>query len=123
MEAGLQSLKLLQQPNFYQNLQNKTDFLLDPIKEYIKKNQLNACIQNLGSMFTLFFGKQKVRNLEDARECDQTLFAHFFRTMFDQGIYISPSQHEALFISAAHEEEHLERTQKAILDFLKTNMI
>lgn len=123
MEAGLQSLRIVQQPNFYQNLQRKTDFLLDPIKEYIKKNQLNACIQNVGSMFTLFFGKQKVRHLQDARDCDQHLFAHFFRTMFDQGIYISPSQHEALFISAVHEDDHLEKTQKAFLDFLRTNKI
>lgn len=119
MEAGLQSLRLLQRPGFYDELQRKTDRLLEPIKQKIQQKNLNACIQQVGSMFTLFFGKKKVNNLQDAIEVDSALFAQFFREMFDQGIYLPPSPHEAWFISDAHEDDHLDQTRDAILEFLE----
>nr|WP_237753526.1 hypothetical protein [Candidatus Protochlamydia amoebophila] len=72
-------------------------------------------------MFTLFFCKNRVRNLEDALKANTTFFAKFFRKLFDQGIYIPPSQHEAWFISQAHEESNLIKTQSAILTFLEEN--
>lgn len=122
MEAGLQSLRLLQRPGFYADLQRKTDRILEPIKARIAQKNWNACIQHSGSMFTIFFGKREVRNLQDALEVDQPLFAHFFRTMFEQGIYIPPSPHEAWFISDAHEEKHLDQTQENILNFMEENL-
>jgi len=73
-------------------------------------------------MFTLFFGKREVRNLEEAMEVDHQRFASFFRSMFDQGIYIPPSPHEAWFISAAHQDEHLDQTREAILAFMEENL-
>lgn len=122
MEAGLQSLRLLQRPGFYDELQRKTDRLLEPIKEKIRQKNLNACIQQVGSMFTLFFGKKKVNNLQDAMEVNSQLFAEFFRTMFDQGIYVPPSAHEAWFISDAHEDKHLDLTRDAVLNFLDSHL-
>lgn len=119
MEAGLQSLRLLQRPGFYEELQRKTDLLLDPIKKRIKDRGWNACIQQVGSMFTLFFGKKQVRHLQEALETDSQLYARFFRMLFDQGIYIPPSAHESWFISSAHEDQNIEKTQKAILAFLE----
>jgi glutamate-1-semialdehyde 2,1-aminomutase len=119
MEAGLQSLRLLQRSGFYDELQRKTNRLLEPIKAKIKKNNWNACIQQVGSMFTIFFGKEEVRNLQEAMEVDIPLFARFFRTMFEQGIYVPPSPHEAWFISDAHEEKHLDQTREAVLAFME----
>ncbi len=119
MEAGLQSLRLLQRPGFYEDLERKTAFLLDPIKERIKKKGWNACIQQVGSMFTLFLGTQQVRNLQEAMEVDGSLYARLFRTLFNQGIYVPPSPHEAWFISDAHEESHLDQTREAILAFME----
>ncbi len=119
MEAGLQSLRLLQRPGFYDDLQRKVDRLLEPIKARIKKKEWNACIQQVGSMFTFFFGKKQVRNLQEALEVDSALFARFFRTMFDQGIYIPPSPHEAWFISDAHEDKNLDQTREAVLAFME----
>lgn len=119
MEAGLQSLRLLQQPGFYEELARKTALLVDPIKAYIEENGWNACVQQSGSMFTLFFGKKQVRNLQEALETDTPLFARFFRTMFAKGIYVPPSAHEAWFISSVHEDQHLEKTRDAVLEFLE----
>lgn len=119
MEAGLQSLRLLQRPGFYEELQRKTARLLEPIKARIEEKKWNACIQQVGSMFTLFFGKRQVRNLQEAMEVDGQLYARFFRALFNQGIYIPPSPHEAWFISDAHEDQHLDKTREAILVFME----
>lgn len=119
MEAGLQSLLLLKRPGFYEELQRKTDRLLNPIRTKIEQKGWNACIQQVGSMFTLFFGRKKVNNLQEAMETDSRLFAEFFRSMFDQGIYIPPSAHEAWFVSDAHEDIHLDQTREAILAFME----
>ncbi len=119
MEAGLQSLRLLQQPGFYEELARKTALLVEPIKARIAEKGWNACVQQSGSMFTLFFGKKQVRNLQEALETDTSLFAHFFRTMFAKGIYVPPSAHEAWFISSVHEDRHLEKTRDAVLEFME----
>lgn len=118
MEAGLQSLRLLDKPDFYKNLRQKTDRFLEPIRKKILDKKLNACIQQEGSMFTIYFGRKEVRNLKEALEVDSPLFAKFFRYLFDHGVYIPPSPHEAWFISDAHEEKNLEYTRDAILKFL-----
>lgn len=119
MEAGLQTLRLLKRPSFYENLEEKVARLLDPIKEKIKNNDWNVCIQQVGSMFTIFFGAKEVRNLEEALSVDSQIYAQFFRTLFNQGIYIPPSPHEAWFISAVHEDQHLDYTKNAILSFME----
>jgi glutamate-1-semialdehyde 2,1-aminomutase len=119
MEAGLQSLRLLQQPGFYEELERKTALLVDPIRARIQEKGWQACVQRVGSIFTLFLGKNRVRNLQEALEVDAELFARLFRTLFEQGIYIPPLQHEAWFISAAHEDQHLEKTREAVLAFME----
>jgi glutamate-1-semialdehyde 2,1-aminomutase len=119
MEAGLQSLRLLQQPGFYETLQHKTNLLVFPIKQKIEEKGLNACIQQAGAMFTLFFGKKQVRHLADVRECHAERYAQLFRFLFKQGIYIPPSSYEAWFMSAAHQEKNLEKTAKAVIQFIE----
>ena len=123
MEAGLQSLRLLKAPGFYDALQKKVDRFLLPLEEAIQKNEWDMCIQKAGSMFTLFFGKKSVRNLKDAMEVDEKRFGRFFRYLFSRGFYIPPSPHEAWFISSAHEEQHLDQTQEAILTFMNEDKV
>jgi len=118
MTAGLQALQLLERENFYAELEEKANLITQPLKEKIKNKGLNACVQQVGSMFTLFFGQTKVENLDDAKKLDLQKFAEFFRYLLERGVYIPPSQHEAWFVSAAHTERHLEKTRDLILDFL-----
>jgi glutamate-1-semialdehyde 2,1-aminomutase len=117
MAAGLRALQLLDVPGFYEDLQAKTDYLLNPIRQFFQENESDACIQAVGSMFTLFLGKRSVDCAEDAKACDAQSFAAFFRFLFSKGIYIPPLQQEAWFISTAHTEEHLDLSQKAIMEF------
>lgn len=118
MEAGFTALTMLQEPCFYDNLEKKRKVLTDPIVEMIEKKGLNICLEAVGSMFTLFFGRDKILNFEDVKSCDQKMFAHFFQFLFERGIYIAPSAFEAHFVSAAHEMENLCYARDCMLEFL-----
>ncbi|MDB2614185.1 glutamate-1-semialdehyde 2,1-aminomutase, partial [Chlamydiales bacterium] len=120
MEAGLQSLKLLQAPNFYENLQEKTDRLTKPLERYIAENNLNACLQKTASMFSLFFGIKEVKNFRDVLALDTDKYKDLFQFLFNQGIYPPPLHCEAWFISSAHTNEQIDQTSNAILKFLET---
>ena len=122
MEAGYQTLKLIEQPGFYEDLERKVKVITDPVEKFIRENELNACLQRVGTMFTLFFGMRKVQSFEDAKQLDTDKFAEYFEFMYERGIYVSPSQFEACFLSAAHTEEHLEFTRDAILEFLSKHV-
>ena len=118
-EAGLQALMLVERSGFYTSLERKTDVITKPVKEFIEKKKINACIQQVGSMFTLFLGTKSITNGEEAKAIDSKEFPRFFRHMFANGVYIPPSQQEAWFVSAVHEYSHLEQTRDAIISFLK----
>ena len=119
MEAGLQSLKMLNQKGFYEELSRKTNVLTKPIQDYLNKTQKNACIQQVGSMFTLFFGLKRVNNFEDTKRLDNETFARFFRFLFSKGVYIPPLHVEAWFASTAHTDAHLIKTRDLIIEFLE----
>ena len=72
-----------------------------------------GCVQRVGSMLTLFFGVERVRNYDDARRADTDRFARFFRALLDEGLWIPPSQFEAWFVSTAHSDEDIEETIEA----------
>jgi glutamate-1-semialdehyde 2,1-aminomutase len=119
MVAGLETLKAIEQPGFYQMLQEKTDRLVKPIEEALLEKNLNACVQKASSIFTLFFGVRQALCREDLSSADPECFARFFRYLFERGIYIPPLQQEAWFVSAAHTNEHLDYTAKCVVDWLK----
>jgi glutamate-1-semialdehyde 2,1-aminomutase len=68
-------------------------------------------------MATLFMTDAPVRNFDDAQRCDTERYAALFRHLLARGIYIAPSQFEAMFISLAHGDEEIDRTIEAIADF------
>lgn len=120
MVAGLKTIEMLESPGFYEALEQKTNLLTRPLKEKIKTLGLNACLQQEGSMFTLFFGSRQVQNMEDAKKLDFELFAKYFRYMFDHGVYIPPAQQESWFVSSVHENDNLIKTKDLTLKFLET---
>lgn len=119
MRAGLETLSLIEKKGFYENLQKKTDRITGPISEALAKKKANACLQQVGSMFNLFFGLKKVRLREDLQALDEARFVQFFQYLFERGIYISPSSHEAWFLSAAHSDDHIDRAVKEICAFIE----
>ena len=79
-----------------------------------EKAGIPARVDHVGSMLGMFFTDQAVRNFDDAKTCDLELFSNFYKGMRQQGIYIAPSQFEALFLSAAHTDEHIDATVRAV---------
>jgi glutamate-1-semialdehyde 2,1-aminomutase len=118
MLAGLATITALEQPRFYESLEEKTRLLTDPIQEVIRERNLNLCLNRVGSMLTLFFGVKEVKRKEDLHSLDLEQFQNFFHFLFQRGIYISPSAYEAWFVSSSHTDEHLLYTRDVILEFL-----
>ena len=119
MEAGLQTLKMVEIDGFYEELERKANIITLPVQEVIRNKGLSACIQQVGSMFSIFFGPSKVDDFEEAQSLDQERFKHFFQYLLDRGVYIPPSPYESWFVSSAHTQENLEKTRDLILDYFK----
>jgi glutamate-1-semialdehyde 2,1-aminomutase len=68
-------------------------------------------------MLTLFMRQEAVRDYDDARASDTERYGALFRHLLERGIYIAPSQFEALFLSLAHSDEDVDRTVEAVADF------
>ncbi len=120
MSAGLAVLKTLNEnPEIYQNLESKTQKLTKGIRKNFQKLGLNYTINQIGSMFTLFFTDSEITDFETAKKSDLELFGKYFRAMLEQGIYLAPSQFETLFVSDALSENDIEQIISASYKALK----
>jgi glutamate-1-semialdehyde 2,1-aminomutase len=119
MEAGLQTLERLDQPGFYEELERKGRLLIDPIQSKITELELPACIQQVGAMFTIFFGKNHVKNMEDGKLLDKEAFVGCFNHLLEKGVYFPQSQYEACFLCQSHTDAHLKYTADALIEFLE----
>lgn len=113
MTAGLETLKLLEKKRTYEKLDKKTKYLIKGIKKAAKECNLSIHCNQVGSMFTIFFTDSKVEDYSTAKQSNTDTFARFFTLMLEQGIYLPPSQFEAIFVSLAHNKKDLEKTLEA----------
>jgi len=116
--AGLTTLDLLSRPGVYQSLEARGATLQAGFERVLAKNHTRGMINRIGSMMTLFFGVDTVRNAAEARKCDRAAFAGFFHGMLKRGIYMPPAPFEAAFVSLAHTEADLDRTIEAFDQWL-----
>jgi len=118
--AGLAQLAMIEEggSGLYTRLHAKTEHLDKAAKESAKKLGLPIQINRVGSMMTLFFTDTPVTDYTTAKTSDTTRYGVFFRALLDRGVYLAPSQFEALFLSDAHTEEDIESTAKAIHEAL-----
>ncbi len=119
MCCGLETLRAIERKGFFEALNEKTENFLKPMREIAARKKLPIAIQSAGSMFSFFFGVEKVMGREDLALLDEERFKHFFKTMFAQGVYLSPSAYEAHFLSSAHTDENLAKAQSAICNYLR----
>jgi glutamate-1-semialdehyde 2,1-aminomutase len=110
MAAGIATLKSLQEPRFYENLEASSAMLESGLKEAIGMAGVPAVTNRVGSMMGLFFTENRVSNFAEAQTSDLAMFAKYFNGMLEQGIYLAPSQYEALFVSSAHNEGDIQAT-------------
>jgi glutamate-1-semialdehyde 2,1-aminomutase len=106
MAAGYALLTYLKfHPEVYDLINTKTKKITDGLRTQISKHNIGATVNHIGSMFTLFFTNENVVDLKTANTSDTVAFSKYFQSMLSKGIYMAPSQFEAMFISAAVNEE------------------
>lgn len=119
MTAGIETLKRLKTPGFYDSLFSKTETLVQGLKDILQRLGIPGQASCVGSMMGLFFTDRNVLNFQDAKTCDLTFFSAYYRGMLDKGIYLAPSQFEAGFMSAAHSDKDIETTLRAAEEVLR----
>lgn len=121
MSAGLAMLRYLHEHSeVYSYLNSVTEKIVSGIKENMKKLGMNFTINRMGSMFTLFFSSREVYDFESAKACDLALFGKYFHGMLERGVYLAPSQFEALFVSTAITEAHADEIIRANYECLES---
>ena len=113
MAAGIATLKELQKPDFYRALENNSSRLADGLAGAAQKAGIPVAIDRVGSMLGLFFTKTPVHSFKDAKTSNLDQFEAYYKGMLQEGIYLAPSQFEALFVSAAHTAEDIDATVAA----------
>ena len=114
--AGLATLRALEAPGVYRELEEKGRKLEEGLKGVLGRG-VQGTVNRVGSMLTLFLGLDRVTEPDHARACDRDRFARFFHGMLARGIYLPPSPFEALFLSLAHSDEDIAATVTAFADW------
>lgn len=112
--AGMKTVELLIKENPYPSLADAGKKLAATLN----KNTGDFHVAQLGGVFTPFFRREPVRNLDDAKLCDTSAYAAFFRGMLERGFYLPPAQFEAAFISAAHTDADIDAFISATKELL-----
>lgn len=108
--AGIETISILKEnPEIYENINKKTENLANKINELIKKYDISATVNYFGSLFTIFFAKEKVKTLEDAMNTNSEFYSIYFNTMLETGVIVPPSKYEAHFVSYIHNDEDMEK--------------
>jgi glutamate-1-semialdehyde 2,1-aminomutase len=108
--AGIETLKILKNPGSYERLNSLGALLAEGLRQAIKDAGITGCVNQAGSLLTLFFGVEHIHDYATATQSDTKMFARYFHGMIERGIYLPPSQFEALFISLAHGEAEIQET-------------
>lgn len=109
MAAGIATLNILKDSDSYTQLETLGASLEQGLEKAAQSASVSAVVNRVGSMMTCFFTKTPVVDYSTAKQSDTQQFGHYFRAMREQGIFLAPSQFEALFLSTVHTPEHIEK--------------
>ena len=108
--AGLSVLRRLREDDVYEGLERRGARLETGLASF-------GHVQRVGAMLTLFTGSDPVKSFDMARRADSERYAALFRHLLGAGVYVAPSQYEAMFVSLAHGDDEIDRTVEAVADF------
>lgn len=108
--AGMSTLKLIQEPGFYESLGAKTARLTQGLSDSAKEAGISFCAHSVGGMFGLYFAERIPASYAEMMACDKTKFNAFFHAMLDRAVYLAPSAFEAGFVSAQHDDQVIDAT-------------
>lgn len=108
--AGIETLKILrdeQKNGLYEKIAENARQIADTVKAHMGDK---VCVNQIGSLLSVFFTNQTVVDYESALTSDTDKYAKYFNDMLEHGVYLAPSQFEAMFVSYAHSKEDIEKT-------------
>lgn len=109
--AGIKTVELLMEhPEVYDQIEEKTKTLAQAYRDYARKNHTDLCVNQIGSLMCAFFTKEDVKDYNGALQSDTQAYAKYFNHMLEHGVYVAPSQFEAMFISSAHSDQDIQKT-------------
>jgi len=115
MSAGRALLSTLDKhPEFYVELEEKTDYLKKGLREALIKHDVDFTINQVGSMISIFFTKEAVTDFKSADTTDKAFFSKFYHQMLKRGIYLPPSPFESWFLSTSLTYSMLDKTIAAV---------
>ncbi len=113
--AGLATIKILEaHPEIYKSIEEKGAALEEAYRKAGENYGLEFCMNRAGSLLSVFFTHGPVETYKDVARSDLAKFRTYFASMLESGIYIAPSQFEAMFVGGAHDESDLQKTAAAI---------
>lgn len=114
--AGIATLEILKQhPEYYREIERKAGRLAEAFAKRAELTGEAIFVNQTGSLLSAFFTFGPVRDYDSATSSDTKAYADYFGRMLEQGVYVAPSQFEAMFVSIAHTDEEIEETCRAIL--------
>ena len=113
--AGLAALRALKKAD-YRKLERMTSELVSGLQRAAADAGVPVSINQMGSMFTVFFSGSQVTDYRSAKSCDVARYSSFFHAMLERGVYLAPSQFETCFVSMAHTRRDIQATIRAARD-------
>lgn len=106
--AGIETLRILkEEKNIYRKVEQSAAEIAGAVRETMGDQ---VCVNQIGSLMCVFFSQEPVTDYKSAVHSDTDRYASYFNYMLDHGIYLAPSQYEAMFLSSAHSSEDLKKT-------------
>jgi len=110
MAAGLAQFETLEKQDVYTHINKMGEKLARGLCDIVQKAGVKACINQIGSLVCLFFGIETADDYQSVRRADTAHYARYFNGMLEKGVYLAPSQFEAMFVSCAHTEDDINQT-------------
>ncbi len=119
MTAGTATLAKLADGTLHEELNRKMQLFRDALSPALQRHEGKVLFQTLESIFSIYFTDLKeITTVDEVKSCDMEAFGRFHRELLDRGVYLSPSGFEVGFLSAAHSDEQLKETARAISEAL-----
>ena len=121
VSASIATIEVLKEAKneIYPQVARTCDNIVDAIKDALNDFKLDCTINNIGSMFQLFFTDEKVKNAVSANKSNPTMFRKLFDELLKRGVFIPPSRSETCFVSYSHSEEDADKTVESYYESLR----
>ena len=118
MAAGLAALKKLNS-GVFEGLETAGARIAEALRAEAESLGVPLCVNQAGSMFAIFFGREKVESFADVQASETEKFSKFFHAAMDEGVYLPPSAYETCFLSTAHNSDILDRAVGSLIAALR----